>query len=804
MIPVSIEYEECREKLDELIKWYSTKKAQRNEATTRLHLIDRLFFECLGWLKDDAILEEPYGHEYTDYTFSSPRRILIVEAKKEGQHFEIPAGKERIEYSIPSLMRDNASLKSALEQVTGYCQSRGVPFGVICNGYQLVAMIATRSDGLPPLDGKALVFPSLEFALNHFQELWNALSKPGIEKKNLSYMLIGDVRRDLPSKLSSSISKYPGSKSRNIFQTNLQILSELVIEDLIRSGELEEFFLKECYCRSGALSQHSLVSKSILEARYAALFDSKAPGPATVQLTDKRGISPELMAESLSRRPILLIGDRGVGKTTFIRHLIRIDAPDVFQNAITFYIDFGSQAALTQSLREFVPQEIIRQLRDDHQIDVEERNFVRGVYNLEIERFNRGIYSDLKQTNPPLFREKEVSFLEQKVGNTTEHLKYCLNHIAKGRRKQIVVFLDNADQRSDKDQEEVFLISQELAQHWPATIFVALRPETFHRSRRVGALSGYHPKAFTISPPRVDLVIEKRLEFALKLTSGEVPIQSVGQSVKIQLNSLDIIIRVLLNSLRDNLKLAESIDNISSGNVRLALDLVKGFFGSGHVDTEKIVNIHEATSGYIIPLHEFLRAVIFGDTEYYDPDQSPIANLFDVCYHDAKEHFLLPIILGRLSSAIASRINEGFVDTYKVYEQLQSLGFVAEQIDFAILRGCKKNLIETVARQLPEPSQEIPPALRTTSVGLYHLNRLCSTFVYMDAILVDVPIFDCKLNVSFKDVQEIKQRLDRVEMFRQYLDEKWSLMKDCETTFNWTAASYQLASHIAYIRTKVL
>jgi hypothetical protein len=54
---------------------------------------------------------------------------------------------------------------------------------------------------------------------------------------------------------------------------------------------------------------------------------------------------------------------------------------------------------------------------------------------------------------------------------------------------------------------------------------VALRPETFYRSLKIGALSGYHPKAFTISPPRIDRVIEKRLRFALRLTSGEIPIE---------------------------------------------------------------------------------------------------------------------------------------------------------------------------------------------------------------------------------------------------------------------------------------
>src|SRR5436190_24356695 len=93
-------------------------------------------------------------------------------------------------------------------------------------------------------------------------------------------------------------------------------------------------------------------------------------------------------------------------------------------------------------------------------------------------------------------------------------------------------------------------------------------------------------------------------------------------------------------------EISECIVNVDGGNVRVALDLVRGFFGSGHVDTEKIINIYEDTGSYYVPLHEFIRAVIYGDAEHFDPEQSPIANLYDLTTPDGKEHFLLPLLLG--------------------------------------------------------------------------------------------------------------------------------------------------------------
>jgi hypothetical protein len=321
------DYEASRSSLGDLRSWYEANAASRNEATTRLQLIDRLFFECLGWSKNDAVLEQRHDGEYADYVFSTFRPVLIVEAKKESNYFELPVGQAKIEYSITALRRDFPNVKLAVEQVAGYCQSRGVPFGAVSNGHQLIAFVATRSDGNPPLEGRALVFDSLDHMAAHFLDLWQALSRPGIEDRKLLYRLIG-AAPVLPRKLSATLADYPGLKKRDLIQTDLQILSEIVIEDVIRSPDLEPEFLRQCYCQSGALSQFALTSKDILAARYSALFDSAHQGPSTVPATTKDGISPELLGVSVSRRPILLIGDVGAGKTTFIRHLVSDVAPE--------------------------------------------------------------------------------------------------------------------------------------------------------------------------------------------------------------------------------------------------------------------------------------------------------------------------------------------------------------------------------------------------------------------------------------------------------------------------------------------
>jgi hypothetical protein len=787
------DYEQGRAAIERLRDWYNVNVADRNEATTRLQLIDRIFFDSLGWSKEsDTTLEEPHGKEYADYVFSSPNRLLIVEAKREGDYFELPVGRERLEYSLISLCRDFPNLKAALEQVASYSQRRGTPFAAVSNGHQIIAFVASRSDGIPPLEGQALVFPSLDFMLKNFHDLWQNVSKEAVLQSRLYNRLVANLSPEVPPKLSASISDYPGVKARNVFQTDLQILSELVLEDIGRSPELETQFLESTYCQSGALSQHALTSKKILKSRYEAIFDEQAPGP-TVVSADERKAASKILAESLSRRPILLIGDVGVGKTTFIQRLLKVDAKEEFANAIAIYIDFGSKATLGGDLSKWVLSEFAEQLKTIHLIDIYERNFVHGIYRVEVLGFRKGIYGDLRESNPEIYRIKEVEFLDEKLKRHDEHLRKSLEHISVGRKKQVVVFLDNADQRRDIE-EQVFLISHELANNYAATVFVTIRPETFHRSRSSGVLSAYHPKAFSISPPRIERVIVKRLQFAQKITSGEIPVRNLSSSV--ELPRLGKILKSFEVSLDRNPDLVECIDNMASGNVRLALDYVKAFFGSGHVDTQKIADICDSGNIYTVPVHEFIRSLVFGDAKHFSPSTSAAFNVFDVSDADPHGHFLILMLISLLQKEGQISTESGFVEAQYLVSKLQDSGFSPTQARMAIARACRGALSESSGGIDPSICNHLSYKLRVTTKGLYHALRLSRMFTYLDAITVDLPVFDDSCRRGLRDTFVISERINRARQILEYLNSVWNSFKQNADIFDWETIAASLKSDI--------
>lgn len=781
-----------------------TQKLDRNEAQTRLHLINSIFFECLGWNLIDCKPEDSYSGTYTDYSFGKSETKLIVEAKKQGISFELPEGFSGRTCNLKTLFGKNLEIEKAVKQALSYCQTRGVPMGAVCNGDQLIGFIASRLDGIPPLEGKAIVFTSIADMQENFRELWDNFSAPGIE----NYHMMSSLKTSTalpPEKLSAHTLNYPGFKDRNTIQQELQLMGGLFLEDLNREPLLEEDFLKSCYCPSGALSQYALVGKEILEARYSSLFQKEIE-VSTADISNKKGttqhLTEDIVAAALSRRPIILLGEVGAGKSMFIRHFIKIEAADTFKRALVLYIDFGKEPALAEDLKQYVFTSCKKQLQENYGVNIENRNFVCGVYGRDLENFrNNGIYSGMRTTNPAGFELKEIEYLDKKLQDGPEHLRSCLEHISKGQGRQIVVFLDNIDQRPQAFQEEVFLIGNALAQAWPGTVFISLRPDVFYYSIKKGSLTGYQPRVFTISPPRVDRVLLKRLEYASRTLERKGALENFPQGVSLRSDRLSTYINIIHDSFSKNDELVEFIDNASAGNIRQALGFLTSFIGSGHVDTEKILSINEEGGHYIIALHEFFRAVIFGDSIYYDPQSSPIANIFDISSPDGREHFLLIFILMQIDRLGKKSSQQGYVFARDIQQYAQDLGFQPLQIRASLAHGLEKKLLESNPKYYAKEEEILH--YRITTTGAYAIKKMIGFFAYIDAALIDTPITDVSFREKMDDDWTLAGRLKRVAIFCDYLDAQWDqLSTECKNLYNWHAVTHSLRMEILNIKSK--
>jgi predicted type IV restriction endonuclease len=784
--------------LNKMIELADSTRSSRNEDTTRFQLIDPLLVDCLRHPKANIETEIAAHPGYADYIIGSPARLMVIEAKREGSTFKLPAdlaGRPTISLAT---LREDPSAAEAIDQVTRYAQQLGIGLAGIANGTQLAIFLASRSDGKEVAKGEAIAFVSLEEMRDNFRRLWDLLSRSALTQRTAQQILMmGSAGSQPPHKLSASIKSYPGFRLRSERETDLKLLSTVFIQDIEGNAEVSDEFLRECYYSSGTLSQYAFVSKEILRVRYDNL--PGLLGLQTEPVQGKKGINPalrrDLISSAVTSKPLVLLGDVGVGKTMFIRHLLRVDAADELRDHLVFYVDFGREPALNSQLRAHIVEAVNDQLDRTYGIDIEDNGFVRGVYNRELNRFKKGIYGSLAKSDPAEFVRQEIAELARLVSDRGKHVERSLQHLEATSRRRSVIVLDNLDQRPLDFQDEAFLIAQAMSSTLAATIFVSLRPTTFFESKLRGSLAAYQPRAFHVAPARVSSVISRRLAFARKQLLGD----ERATELSINVRDLEAYLDALEEGFTSNETLLEILENMSGGNTRLALEYLSSFIGSGYVETARILDVAKEGRVYVIPVHEFMRSIILGENDLYDPSTSRILNLFDISESDPREHFVLPLLLALIQTNGDPTKRAGFVEPELVFAEAQKWGFAPEQIEWHLSRAVDKGLLDST------PGHSGPRPYRITSIGAYMYREMATMFTYADAVVVDTPIIDPSIRSAILDVRAVEDRLDRANAFCDYLNDAWTgFGNPAALPFDWNVQGSRLRRDITIAKEKAV
>lgn len=787
-------------RLKSIIDEFPADSSHWNEAENRFQFVDRLLTECLGWERPNMRVEDSdEAGGRVDYILGNPPKA-ILEAKRESKSFgDIPIGKKTLVRKIDSLLHSSKNFKEAVHQVLQYNVLRGVPIAIVCNGPQL-AIFQALTPGYPPTEGECYFFDGFSAYIENFATLWTLLSPEGITENRASRDLALYRNPRMPSKASEYIPDPMRFRYRSNFQQNLKELSALLLEEVEDNPALKSSFYRECYVPIKANNRHLLLSKRIISSRYRRVGDDGVV-PASLDDATRTSADGEIIFQdatiksSVSSRPIVVIGDVGVGKTSFFENLYEKIGQSDKLNTYFINVNLGIKANLSEDIKGYILSEIPSVLKRDYDINIDSDDFARAVYYLKLKEFDGSVEGRLKDIDPVSCEKERIKFLSELVSRRDTHLHASLGHLSQGRGKQIILVIDNADQRSFDVQQEAFLIAQELAATRNILVFVALRPSTFMLSKMTGALSGYQHKILTISPPPADEVVLRRLSFAVRVAKGEVELAAL-EGIRLQLGNVVSFLNATLRSVRTNQAIASFLSNVTGGNTRTIVELVTSFFGSPNVDSQKIVRIEQDQGNYKVPLHEFTKHALLGEYAYFNSHSSLVAcNVFDVSTADFREHFLALLIISFLASNIGTRDNDGFVSGLFILQEMATNGYSVDQIRSSLRRLAAKRLIETPHshfRELQVAASEPPEqfVFRATSSGVYHVRFWAGSFAFLDAVATDTPIFDeptreevARLASSF----EIRDRWRKASIFKNYLDSQWHAASISASYFDFSS-----------------
>lgn len=752
-----------------------------NEAQNRFQFIDRLLLECLGWQQPIISVEHHDDNGgRADYLLGSMPARAILEAKRSANLFEsLTKTSPNLICQISELTLASKNFKSAATQVIPYCALHGAPIAIVCNGPQLVIFQAI-TPGMPPLEGECFFFDGYKSYIEYFPLLWKLLSPEGIFENRAYRDLALHRNPRIPPKASENIPEPNRFRYRNELEEELRSLSSILLEEIEDNPDLKSSFYQECYVPIEANNRHLLLSKQIIEARYRRV-GVDTTSQSSLDSATRTGVLNEQFTMGAKSRPIVVIGEVGVGKTSFFENLYENLKKQSSTGTYYIHIDLGTKGNLSSSLKETVIESIQSTLLKKYDVDINSLEFAESIYYDELKAFDKRPSGSLKQTDPLGYQKARINFINSKIEKLDSHIIAALSHLSFGRKKRIILIIDNADQRTFDVQQEAFLIAQELAASRSIFVFVALRPSSFYLSKTTGALSAYQNKVLTISPPPADVVIDKRINFALRVAAGQVAPAALD-NIRLQLNSIVAFLTATLRSVRKNGEIRQFLSNITGGNTRAVIELVTSFCGSPNVDAEKIVSIELERGGYLVPLHEFTKHALLGEYAYFNPNSSVVAqNVFDVNFADPREHFLRSLIVSFLSSSTGARDNDGFAIGAIIADEMTKHGFIEDQIKHALKTLALHRLIETPYLDFREIKVDdyVDPLgfyFRASSIGIYHVRHWTGSFAFLDATSTDTPIFDNearRIVSQYAASFEIEDRLIKTSAFKRYLEEQW-------------------------------
>ena len=766
------------------------KNQDLSESDTRSKIIDVIFTMVLDWDETQINREGYIVSGYFDYLFAIPGFKFIVEAKKDYVNFTIPTKHNSI--TIGTFEKDN---KDVVSQIKRYLYEVGLQYAVITNGHQFIIGKFVNTDGSDWKTNKCLIFNGLDDIDSRFTVFYNILSKNSIsENTGFSVYLEESVQKEGKTILST-LSEKDAELVRNSLSSELTPIIDKLFGELNSINEtLNTELIKECFIENNEIKKN----RSEIERLFADIpppLEHIIPAKNTKNIVKQ--IQEEIVTDNLKfninpPNPIVVIGSKGAGKTTFINYLFS-NSNYTEQSHPHIYIDFRKYAELNDSFTNKIYADILEQIYEKYnQIELSTIKTLRSIYYKEIKRNDAGIWKYNLENNKNEYERTLSNFLEDKQKDNESHFFRLSEHLITSRRTRMCIIIDNADQFDIETQKKVFLFAQSINRKGNATIIISLREGYYYKLRQFPPFDAFACNVYHITAPPYKDVLQKRINYALAQIELEGQSSgSVGDKTFIIKNdNVRIFLLGLKSTLFDNQnsEILNFIQETTYPNIRAGLDIFKQFLTSGHTEVSEYILRYKQNEGgdqsLVIPYWEFIKAVGLDNRKYYNHDISIINNLFYPTKGN-NNHFIKVKILSFLFDKLNKGGNSGkYYNVEELINEFVNVGYINKYLIAELEELCKWRLIET-DEQLSDiehsGSIKIDGSICISMKGHHYINSLLNKFSYIEMALEDTPIFDndyfngIKASFPLSDSngkRNLKKRVEVVEKFIGYLESK--------------------------------
>lgn len=748
--------------------------ADANEAETRLKVINEILFGVLGWTHDDIRVEERVSEDgkttFADYIITTGMSALVVEAKKVGETFsEVPDTRR-------SALRGrlvSGQTGEAIKQARDYARKMAIPFASVTNGSVWIVFPATRTDQVSFANSSAIIFPTLKSALEEdFAEFFELLSRDAVINGSLENELLGRLEDQVEERrLNRFFSQgFTKIKRRNIYPLIEDAIDTSFSENIVNA---DAELLERLYVRTPDRTRFDKRIRMHIQKK-ESLFQSSPIRP----LRERAGIN-DLIANAAARaKPVavLVLGQVGAGKTTFLEFTRKVGAADIFKldpgkpYPHWIYIDFrkfdrsgDALAFLHQSVRDHISNDLF--LSDYERC-------LKHAYRNEIDALFRGPLFLLQDDEGE--RKRRVSdLLASDYDKAGPYVTKVISYAAD--RSAVFLVIDNVDQFEDEGTEsKIFGAAMSFAQSVNCNLICSMRETTFVRHKNSATFDAFDFDPVSIDPPMVQAVLSKRFFVARQLLQGKSGQFTAENGASVKLADLGVVIDLVQTSVLGT-PIGSIIEVLATSDIRLALRMTREFLRSGWTASGKALRIFEETGKYYLPPHEALRAIMLGNQQVYSEEFSVLGNPFDSRLSKTQAQCLRLYVLNAcvlLSSEASFRFAEGT----DIRDKLREIGF-GDDIVLKILKDlCRLRFLHTVSHTAPT----LESSFIVSRLGGYVVRHFLSDMTYLENVMMDTFIADTPtweklrsmtsvIHASRDIVKRMSLRRERVLFFHEYM-----------------------------------
>ena len=730
------------DKFSELVSQFKQNGLEsESEAELRFQFLDAVLLEVLGWSRDDICVESASETGYADYLLKlKPRNAAVIEAKRASTELITTAKGARASYILRGPVLRPAI--PGIMQAKGYASDHGCALAAVTTGIAWIVFNPNRRDSLDFLEGHAIVLPTLESIEQDFGTFYDLLSKEAVAERRYAIHL-GRAEGTMMTPNIQWVRPIEDRKNPLVPLTPLGRDLDKIFDRFFRSivDDTDQEMLIDCFVESKESRDADVTLQKITEE---LLADISSLSTSTGEEL-KREIEETIRAQT--SEIVLIIGNKGAGKTTFIDRFYSFVLPKALrEQCVVARADLADATQEEVGIEAWLTERLIGEIEQRLFPDgVPSYENLQGIYHREYQGWCTGEHKYLYERDKTEFKIRFGDFMDrERRSDRLSYLKRLLTTANRQRSLLPCLIFDNTDQFPQAFQERVYQYAYALHKAAVAFVVVPITDRTIWQLSKAGPLQSYATKSFYLPVPSTKEILEKRVTYirrrATEEKRGGTYFLSRGIRVTIE-NIIGFAAAVEDLFIRREF-VARKISWLSNGDLRRGLELTRRIVTSPVMRIDELVNAY--ISGYSFKINDgqIMRALILNRHRFFDQDSNDfVQNCFDMPRDRLMSPLLRVSILQLLLDALGPARNEPteqYVEIVKIIEYFEPCGVREQDVIAAVEPLISKRLAEPY-----DPTDEsIRPAqrIRITLAGRIHLEMLFNDQQYINQMAMRTAI----------------------------------------------------------------